>query len=155
MRINRHKVFKIVTVIIFLIVAFNPISTYLFSQLIGNIVIKPTLFFGDRENVVLKSLRITDWCDPLPCANTYIVLTSRIMQTEDFRFCSYSNISGNIHIVDRSINAFRSFGSNKFCTASSPRKFACKQGSTLTRYIFYRLFPFPSKIDTEYYSCEQ
>ncbi len=158
MEIKKNRLLiRIIFVVILLVLIFNPISTYFVSQAIGNRAIKPILLLRDTNNEVLKQLRIFDYCDPLPCANTYLVLTSTKKLNEDFQFCDYAQISGNIHIEKSGFPAYPldNFGTNleRFCSYAHAKKYICNKGSTLTKYNFYEFFPYPKKTDLSYYSC--
>lgn len=156
-KINWKAVVKIACIILLVVGVINPFSTYLFSQFLGNKVIKPTLLLNDKNNPVLKELQVVDWCDPLPCHNTYIVITTKSRLAEDFVYCDYANISGNIHIVDDVVgaNPLPNFGSNKYCGSIYQSKYTCLKDNILTKYSIYRIFPYPRKTDLDYYSCVQ
>jgi len=147
---------KVVLPVLFLFAIFIPISLYIIHQFIGNKVIKPTLYFGDKQNQKLRELSIdSDSCDPLPCSNTYLVLTSSRVLEADFEYCNYSAISGNVFVSDKNRYSLPNFGSDKYCGSDSRSAYLCKEGNSLTEYKIYKMFPYPKKIDLNFYSCSR
>lgn len=119
-----------------------------------NVVIKPTLAFRDRNNATLRNLEIHDWCDPIPCPNVYLILSNKKALTQEFNYCAYSQISGNIHITGPKISHLPNFGSNIYCYVKNIPKLICNKDKSLTTYKIYSLFPVPKRIPIKFYSCQ-
>lgn len=105
---------------------------------------------------VLEKVKIEQFCDPIPCKNTYIVHSKSKKLEKNFDYCNYRGISGNIFFDSRDFDP--SIGSIKYCNEVSAN-LKCNKGQTLTEYTVFDAFYFFSnfkkkEIDIKFYSCK-
>lgn len=102
---------------------------------------------------VLRKVEIQEFCDPIPCNNTYIVHSKSKKLEEDFNYCAYKGISGNVFFDFKDSNS--SVGSVKYCNNNI---LICNKDQILTEYTVFDAFLFFSnfmkkEIDIKFYSC--
>ena len=98
---KNKKNFSIVRVLLATVLAVTTIMVTLFFVRFYQLFETNRLIIPKGSNSndgleVLKSIEIMDYCEPIPCGNTYIVYSDTQVLKDNFEYCLYSGISGNV-----------------------------------------------------------
>lgn len=167
---KNKKKFSIVRVLIATVLTLSVVIIAIFFVVFypffkGNRLIIPKGKNSNDGLEVLKNIRIMDYCEPISCPNTYIVHSDTQVLKDNFEYCLYSGISGNVSFDFKDLSNFGyyKFGSKKYCKYDKEgvyyEKLACRKGQRLTEYTLFDAFYFfpnfmKKKIDHKFYSCK-